>query len=612
MRREDSLVSSSGSSTKPSRKKNPPSTQPNAPARRSVLDLLVANGKRPNPDTVSPEAMDTSDAASGPPRQSFSKKPKKTPGVLARSDNHWTLWQFLTEQSGEDRTEISLAEVVSTMRGILRPRVTADQLQDALSDPFVSALADILRHVLGTQVGGKNLDLVDHTDSIAWAVAIAPYVPAPVQEMLLSGVAPDPTQLPWQDTEDVGVYWLGLAPLLPGQIWHHYVGSATKYSVDSPGGLRSRQRAREPYHKESKLPGPFNDLRWQRRNDFSDYTGIEANTTTIDDLRWATLLVVPRSVDLTDVRDTTYFRWLSLIAEAAFTSWLGAHKYSGLNACAWKPSSAQHRPGGTVTDGPAADQSAFRGNPYAEWDVPAFDVRIAGGTNTHSCLLEEVRGAWPSGMSRARRIARQMAYYYANRDVINAKNRAYSAAHPEKKQAQQRAYRAANRDKVKADAAAYRASHVEEIKAKGKAYRAAHPEVYKAKYEANRESYITRSRNYYAANREAILAKNHANAEHHRARARAYADANREKINAKSRERMAAKYKANPEKAIASVRAYVAENYEQVMERRRAYRTANRERINELKRASYHANKAKKAAESKDKPTPKGGRKGGD
>lgn len=36
--------------------------------------------------------------------------------------------------------------------------------------------------------------------------------------MLLNPGDIDPTQLPWEGTEDVGVYWIGLAPLL---IHHH-------------------------------------------------------------------------------------------------------------------------------------------------------------------------------------------------------------------------------------------------------------------------------------------------------------------------------------------------------------------------------------------------------
>lgn len=65
---------------------------------------------------------------------------------------------------------------------------------------------------------------------------------------------------------------------------------------------------------------------------------------------------------------------MCVIAEAALTSWLGAHHYQTLNYCPWTTDSVQRPLGDTVAELSVTDQSAFRGNPYTEWAVHDVDV----------------------------------------------------------------------------------------------------------------------------------------------------------------------------------------------------------------------------------------------
>lgn len=119
---------------------------------------------------------------------------------------------------------------LAKIRGILQPRVTFEQIESGRSDPFVVELATVLEWVVAHPRGVSlpNRHFIQRDNTFAWAVAIAQYVPAPVQQMMLSGVA-DPTVLEWAETRDISVYWIGLMPLLEGHHWHSYVGSATDF-----------------------------------------------------------------------------------------------------------------------------------------------------------------------------------------------------------------------------------------------------------------------------------------------------------------------------------------------------------------------------------------------
>ena len=114
-----------------------------------------------------------------------------------------------------------------------------------------------------------------------------------------------------------------------------------------------------------------------------------------------------------------------------------------------------------------------------------------------------------TGVERTR--ARKLAYYYANKDKVQA----YREGNKEQIAEQRKQYRAANADLLKAANAEWRARNAEYNKAKAAEWRSTHPErnasSKKAYYEANREQVLAKQKQYAADNAEAIRA-------YHRAR----------------------------------------------------------------------------------------------
>lgn len=134
-------------------------------------------------------------------------------------------------------------DIVAAIAESLSPRLESSDHDGPLTT-FETSLAKILRNLFTYENGNiarGNTQLVVPDQAEDWARVISQYVPRRVQSMFRSGV-PDLTQIPWIDTEDMGVYWVGLRPLMQDLEWYHYVGSATSQGEES--GLRSRRSQR--------------------------------------------------------------------------------------------------------------------------------------------------------------------------------------------------------------------------------------------------------------------------------------------------------------------------------------------------------------------------------
>lgn len=240
------------------------------------------------------------------------------------------------------------------------------------------------------------------------------------------------TQIPWVDTNDMGVYWIGLLPLMDDEEWYDYVGSATG------NGLKARRDRR---YTSSQLntegQGIFFRARFHRRQKFFSHLrktrGIR-NANDIDVLAWATLLVIPGSADMSDPRDRTYFRWASMIGEAAFHLWLGSIFRSSATASQCSP---------WCTSGAA---------PRRKCSFPPVDLRFCQQGNTHSPLIEGLRGALTASISselgRLEHNRRQREHRAANRYEFNRWQSERRAANRDEINRRKRERRAANRAEI--------------------------------------------------------------------------------------------------------------------------------------------------------------------
>lgn len=98
---------------------------------------------------------------------------------------------------------------------------------------------------------------------------------------------------------------------------------------------------------------------------------------------------------------------------------------------------------------------------------------------------------------KARKRARDKAYYEANREEIRDRNKAYYEANKEKILQRGKAYREANREKKAEYDKAYHEANREKILERSKAYR-----------EANKEKKAEYNKAYYKSNKDYFIAKN--------------------------------------------------------------------------------------------------------
>lgn len=410
-------------------------------------------------------------------------------GLRVRDTDIESIWEHITASYAEQGLPApSYEDMVPEVAQILRPRLQTSEQQSPQSQ-FEASLAKILR-VLFTPdndlLSNVNQLLVSPTQADSWARVIARYVPSLVQDMFTSEV-PDVTQIPWVDSHDAGVYWIGLRPLMRGEEWYDYIGSAT-----GGKGLSKRRGDRYRYDSSASLGrGYFNRVRDHRRKKFAAHLrsiGSSQNIRDVDDLEWATLMVIPGFQDLKDVRDSTYFRWVSMIAEAAFSLWLGSiHKASRIaSQCSpWRASGAR-----------------TRGNTSS----PRFDLRFCRPGNQHSPLKEGLRKAFPHRIYGKIQNAR---YYQKNKERLLEKARDHYVANREKKLAYGRKWNAENKDRASQYTKAWRETNREyNARRKHEYYHENKDEVTQkahAYYSANRDSILRQKKEYYARNRDKIL-----------------------------------------------------------------------------------------------------------
>lgn len=209
-------------------------------AVKSILELLKDMPARPvaRPSVKKPIPDSDSDADSDSDPVAFGVKMTDTRSI----------WTSLGIER-PDGTALSPREMEAEIEDILAPRATAEEM--ANPTPFISSLAEVLWGILGRVGKGKgnhvapaHANRIPREYALAWACEIARYTPEDVQAAFVGNVR-DLANVEWVDTDDCGVYWAVLRPLLPHQFWYDYVGSATGVSRGTSwNGLRRRRADR--------------------------------------------------------------------------------------------------------------------------------------------------------------------------------------------------------------------------------------------------------------------------------------------------------------------------------------------------------------------------------
>ncbi|KAI8206704.1 hypothetical protein K4K52_002899 [Colletotrichum sp. SAR 10_76] len=171
---------------------------------------------------------------------------KPNPPIFQDNSNPFFL--FAQESVANELTaglELGDIEVLSQ----LGPRKPRKKVDPKLVDLFSSRLNQIM--VECTDMAHVSKQIINQGTPDEWAAEVMQYVPAAITAMLL-GAEPtveDLIQLPWIDTDDVGVYGAVLVHEEPGHTDWFYVGSATQIAK----GLQKRREDRNPSRLKKRV-----------------------------------------------------------------------------------------------------------------------------------------------------------------------------------------------------------------------------------------------------------------------------------------------------------------------------------------------------------------------